>query len=82
MQRAETSDFFKWWVLQRARRRSRQSADAAPPRQVNHGVPRAAVDRMLRTTDALFALPLETKLKFRPPRPEVFGRHRQASRSV
>jgi isopenicillin N synthase-like dioxygenase len=38
---------------------------------VNHGVGRPVVERMLAATGSFFGLPLEEKLRWRPPRPEV-----------
>ncbi len=38
---------------------------------VGHGVDRSAVDGLLDAMDAFFALPLATKLQYKPPAPEV-----------
>jgi isopenicillin N synthase-like dioxygenase len=38
---------------------------------IGHGIPPRAIDDMLRTTDAFFALPLERKLEASPPHPGI-----------
>ena len=38
---------------------------------VGHGMPRDAVDAMLDAMDRFFSLPLETKLRYPPPSPDV-----------
>ena len=59
-----------------------QSADAASAiddamtsigffQVVGHGVDRGAIDGLLGAMDAFFGLPLDTKLKYPPPSPEV-----------
>ncbi|MCW2545814.1 MAG: putative Oxidoreductase, 2OG-Fe(II) oxygenase family [Mycobacterium sp.] len=37
---------------------------------VNHGIPDAVIQRMLRATDAFFAMPVEAKLALIPPTPD------------